>query len=61
MAKQCPQCRKIVDATSEKCQGCGLHFRAAHKHAPGLVVLCMRIAGGAFVLALAVVGILRLT
>jgi hypothetical protein len=59
MAKQCPQCRKIVDISLKSCS-CGLHFQAEPKTKTDFIGMCIRIAGGAAALAVAAVVILRL-
>jgi len=59
--RQCPSCRTINSFTSPVCDHCGLKFyKASGARLNNLTGTCLRIGGGAILLAVAAAVILRL-
>jgi hypothetical protein len=57
--RQCPNCRGITSFSSPNCEQCG--FRFFKSRFRNLTGTCLRIGGGAILLAVAAMAILRLT
>ena len=57
--RQCPNCRAVSSFSSPTCEQCGLRFFKSRLQ--NLTGTCLRIGGGAILLAAAAIAILRLT
>lgn len=61
MAKQCPNCRSIVESlAAPACDSCGFNFFASVGGKTSFPALCMRIGASVFFLAVAAVVIDRM-
>jgi len=57
--RQCPNCRAVCSFSSPTCEECGLRFfKLRFQNVTGT---CLRIGGGAILLAAAAIAILRLS
>jgi len=60
--RQCPKCKYISEFTSPSCARCGLQFLEVPKTRwRNMTADCLRIGGGAILLAAAAAIVLRLT
>jgi len=48
--RQCPSCRSICSFSAPTCEHCGLRFFKGSRW-PSMTTLCLRIGGGAILLA----------
>jgi hypothetical protein len=60
MARQCPSCRTISSFSAPTCDSCGLRFFDSPRFA-NLTETCLRIGGGAILLAAVAIAVMRLT
>ncbi len=61
MAKQCPNCRKIIQSVAAPaCDSCGFSFLGGVGRRTSFPALCMRIGASVFLLAIAAVVIDRI-
>jgi len=56
--RQCPSCRTLSSFSAPTCEHCGLQFFKASRW-PSLTAICLRIGGGAILLAAVAAFVLR--
>ena len=59
--RQCPSCRAVSSFSSPTCDRCGLRFFKSGTRIPNMTGTCLRIGGGAILLAAIAVIILRMS
>lgn len=57
--RQCPSCKTIISFSAPICEHCGLQFYKRSRW-PSLTAICLRIGGGAILLAAAAAIVLKL-
>jgi len=59
--RQCPNCRTVNSFSSPTCENCGLRFFKSSGSRLSTTGTCLRIGGGAILLAAVAIIILRMT
>jgi hypothetical protein len=57
--RQCPSCRNVSSFSAPTCEHCGLRFYKGYRW-PSLTAICLRIGGGAILLAAVAAIVLKL-
>ena len=59
--RQCPSCRTVNSFSSPICDRCGLRFFKTNSRISTMTGTCLRIGGGAILLAAVAIIVLRMT
>ena len=59
--RQCPSCRTVNSFSSPTCDHCGLRFFKSGSRLSNMTGTCLRIGGGAILLAAVAIIVLRMT
>lgn len=59
--RQCPSCRTVINFSSPTCEHCGLRFFKSSARLSNITGICLRIGGGAILLATVAIIVLRMT
>jgi hypothetical protein len=59
--RQCPSCRTINSFSAPNCERCGLRFYKSTSRISNMTGTCLRIGGGAILLAAVAIIVLRMT